>query len=105
MHLGMFTECKITVTNGCVFLLYELPLNSLPYVCHPGVPLLLASGVDLVHLWLIGGGADEKHGFLLMGHFPDNQFLKGDHRWLVILNGQVKGKKGFWLTVLDIKQF
>lgn len=57
----------------------KLPLNSLPYVCHPTVPLLLGGGVDLVHLGLTGGGADKKHGFLFMGHFPDNQLLKRDH--------------------------
>lgn len=57
----------------------QLPLNSLPYLCHPSVPLLLGVGVDLVHLWLIGGGADEEHGFLLVGHFPDDQLLEGDH--------------------------
>ena len=57
----------------------QLPLNSLSYVCHPTVSLLLGGGVDLVHLWFIGGGTDKKHGFLLMGHFPDDQLLQRDH--------------------------
>lgn len=44
--------------------------------------------MDLVHLWLLGGGANEKHGFLLMGNFPDNQLLERDYRRLVILSGE-----------------
>lgn len=48
--------------------------------------------MDLVHLWLIRGGADKKHGFLLVGHFPDNKLLKRDHRRLVVLGGRERGK-------------
>lgn len=65
------------LTHGHVAV--QLPLDSLPYVCHPSVSFLPGVSVDLVHLWLIGGSTDKKHGFLLMGHFPDNQLLKRDH--------------------------
>lgn len=66
---------------------------------HPAVSLLLGVGVDLVHFWLVGGGADEKHGFLLVRHLPDNQLLKRDHRRLVVLwsreknEGEEEGEK------------
>lgn len=46
--------------------------------------------MDLVHFRLVGGGADEEHGFLLMGHLPDNQLLKRDHRRLVVLGSREK---------------
>lgn len=64
----------------------ELLLNSLSNVRHPSVSLLFAGGVDLVHLWLIGRGTNKKHGFLLVGHFPDYQLLERDHWWLIILS-------------------
>lgn len=57
---------------------------------HPAVSLLLGVGVDLVHFRLVGGGADEEHGFLLVGHLPDNQLLKRDHRRLVVLGSREK---------------
>lgn len=59
---------------------------------HPAVSLLLGVGVDLVHFWLAGGGADEKHGFLLVRHLPDNQLLKRDHRRLVVLGSKEKNE-------------
>lgn len=68
-------------------------------MCHPTVPLLLGAGVDLVHLWLIRGGTDKKHGFLLVGHLPDNKLLKRDHRRLVVLGG---GRAFLELLVLGI---
>lgn len=72
-----------------VIVLYvRKPLHSLSDVSHPGVALLLGGGVDLVHLGLIGGGADEEHGLLLVCYFPHDQLLQRDHRWLVVLNKQ-----------------
>lgn len=75
------------------FLLFDCiqaPLHCLSNVRHPAVSILLGVGVDLVHFRLIGGSADEEHGFLLMGHLPDNQLLKRDHRRLVVLGSQEK---------------
>lgn len=48
--------------------------------------------MDLVHFWLAGGGADEKHGFLLVRYLPDNQLLKRDHRRLVVLGSEEKNE-------------
>ena len=41
--------------------------------------------MDLIHLGLVGGGADQEHGLLLMGHLPDDELLQRDHRRLVVL--------------------
>lgn len=76
---------------------------------HPAVSLLLGIGVDLVHFRLVGGGADEEHGFLLVGHLPDNQLLKRDHRRLVVLGelGEERGerrKNKFKLRLQNLSQ-
>lgn len=65
----------------------HVPFHRLPYVCHPCVSFFLGGGVDLVHLWFIRGSTDQKHGLLIVGHFPDYQLLKRDHRRLVVLGG------------------
>ena len=47
---------------------------------HPADALVSGARVDLVHLREAGGaGTDQKHGFVIMGHFPDDQPSKGDH--------------------------
>lgn len=51
------------------------PLNGPSDVGHPRVPLLFGAGVNFVHLGPSQGGADQKHGFLLVGHFPHNELL------------------------------
>lgn len=48
--------------------------------------------MDLVHFRLIGGGTDEEHGSLLVGHFPDDQLLERDDGRLVVL-GHRGGKR------------
>lgn len=53
----------------------RLPLDGPSDVVHPGIPLLLGAGVHLVHLGPLQGGADQEHGFLLIGHFPHDELL------------------------------
>ena len=50
------------------------PLHGPPDVGHPGVPVFLGAGVDLVHLGPAQGGADQKHGW---SHRP----WVSVHRW------------------------
>lgn len=61
------------------------PLHGLPYVLHPGVPLVSGAGVNLVHLRAHRGGGDQEHSSLLVGHLSDDQLLQGNHRRLLVL--------------------
>lgn len=72
------------------------PLHRLPYVLHPGVPLVSGAGVNLVHLGPHRGGGDQEHSSLLVGDLSDDQLLQGNHRRLLVLvmEKQIKGVKG-----------
>lgn len=74
------------------------PLHRLPYVLHPGVPLVSRVGVDLIHLGPHRGSGDQEHPSLLVGHLSDDQLLQWDHRRLLVLvrQEQTRGvKNGF----------
>lgn len=48
------------------------PLHGSANVGHPGVPVFFGIGIDLIHLWSLHGGTDQKHGLLLVGHLSHN---------------------------------
>lgn len=58
------------------------PLHGSADVGHPDVPVLFGAGIDLVHLWPLHGGADQKHGLLLVGYLPHDELLQRDDGWL-----------------------
>lgn len=61
------------------------PLHSLPDQPHPGVPLLFAGRVHLVHLGAGSRRTDQEHPLLLVGHLSHDQLLQGDDRRLLVL--------------------
>ena len=70
------------------------PLHGPPDVGHPGVPVFLGAGVDLVHLGPAQGGADQKHGFLLVGYLPHDELLQRDDGALGVLHGWEGNREG-----------
>lgn len=52
------------------------PLHGLTDVGDPRVTVFFRGCVDFVHLGLVRGGADEKHGPLLVSHLSHNQLLQ-----------------------------
>lgn len=70
------------------------PLHGPPDVGHPGVPVFLGAGVDLVHLRPAQGGADQKHGFLLVGYLPYDELLQRDDGALGVLHEWEGNREG-----------
>ena len=70
------------------------PLHGPPDVGHPDVPVFLGAGVDLVHLGPAQGGADQKHGFLLVGYLPHDELLQRDDGALGVLHEWEGNREG-----------
>lgn len=71
--------------HGLTVWTWRTPLNSLPYVFHPGIPLVSGASVNFVHLRSHRRGGDQEHSSLLVGYFSDNELLQRDYRRLLVL--------------------
>lgn len=66
-------------------------LHGLLNELHPCVPLLFGAGIHLYHLRLLNAGRDQEQTFLLIGYFPQDEFLQRDDGGALVL--RVENKK------------